>query len=553
MPPHVQVQLQPGDDGPVVVKTALTDEGRARIASEGSRLGRAGHPGVVELVRRTDQELVLAWAGGETLGLRRPPVTEAAGILAAVAATVADLHEVGIVHGRLDASHVVLDGEGRPRLCGLRGPGAGDAPPMPTDDVRALGDLIDVLVGGEVEVEPIPERRWGARRWAGYQRRALQSVADRATHEDPARRPTARALAAAIAAAVPEARLVPGRHVPTSTPSPLPDPAPAPADPDAVSRRSPPPPVRAVDHPVPTVPAPAVPTAPGRASGTSAGRPRRGASADPPAPPAPAPPPSREAHEPQPSTEAAAPRSEIDERARRAEGSLDAADEPVGGPTAPRSGRRRATAVATVAGLVIAAALWQAIGTGSPGDPAAHRAEGPPAAAAPARPPAPDGSGCPGSKGSADGEGSAGGEGSDRIDPDQIDPEPEVDPGVDVDGDRCPDEVGIAGTRIRAAGKTFAVGRAGDHVAVRDWDCDGTATPGLVRPATGEVFLFASWATEVGEVTVRPTAVVPHARAFEELGASPARPGGECPAATVVRTDGTLQDVPVDTTVEAPR
>lgn len=36
----------------------------------------------------------------------------------------------------------------------------------------------------------------------------------------------------------------------------------------------------------------------------------------------------------------------------------------------------------------------------------------------------------------------------------------------------------------------YAIGEAGGQVVVGDWDCDGTDTPGLVRPADGEVFLF---------------------------------------------------------------
>lgn len=41
---------------------------------------------------------------------------------------------------------------------------------------------------------------------------------------------------------------------------------------------------------------------------------------------------------------------------------------------------------------------------------------------------------------------------------------------------------------------TYAVGVANDWLGVGDWDCDGTLTPALYRPATGEVFLFDGWA-----------------------------------------------------------
>ncbi len=42
-------------------------------------------------------------------------------------------------------------------------------------------------------------------------------------------------------------------------------------------------------------------------------------------------------------------------------------------------------------------------------------------------------------------------------------------------------------------GRRFGVGLPGD-IAVRvDWDCDGTATPALLRLATGEIAVFAHW------------------------------------------------------------
>lgn len=155
----------------------------------------------------------------------------AAGLLAAVATTVADLHAMGVVHGRIEPSHVVVDGVGRPVLCGFGGPEPTAVGPGPADDVAAVGRLIDHLLGPEAEPEPIPDRRWIRRPWAGYDRRALQLLADRATHEDPARRPTARALANAIIEAVPKAHLdpplTPGRgqpppQSPTTRPSPIP-------------------------------------------------------------------------------------------------------------------------------------------------------------------------------------------------------------------------------------------------------------------------------------------------------------------------------------------
>jgi hypothetical protein len=121
--------------------------------------------------------------------------------VAGLASTLADLHEIGIAHGRIEASHVLLSDSGVPRLCGF---GDGAVPASPEDDVAALGALLEQLLGADDEPEPIPERRWGSRRrWRGWERRALLLLADQAAADDPSRRPTARRLAAAIAAAVP--------------------------------------------------------------------------------------------------------------------------------------------------------------------------------------------------------------------------------------------------------------------------------------------------------------------------------------------------------------
>ena len=104
-------------------------------------------------------------------------------------------------------------------------------------------------------------------------------------------------------------------------------------------------------------------------------------------------------------------------------------------------------------------------------------------------------------------------------------PSPTPDPGgcghlattssADLDGDGCADPYAIEGTTVRALGRTYQVGRAGDHVQVGDWDCDGLATAGVVRPSTGEVFLFDGWHLVDGAVTVRAVDVVAGARRLQ--------------------------------------
>jgi hypothetical protein len=82
-------------------------------------------------------------------------------------------------------------------------------------------------------------------------------------------------------------------------------------------------------------------------------------------------------------------------------------------------------------------------------------------------------------------------------------------PSADVDGDGCPEELAVDGNRVSAGGATWELGRPGDVVAVGDWDCDGSATSALLRPATGDVFVFAGWSGAGEPVTVTPTRSVP--------------------------------------------
>ncbi len=574
----------------------------------------------------------MAWAGTPTLAAVRPPVSQSAAILAAVASTVADLHEIGLVHGRLDPTHVVIGPDGRPRLCGMGGPGAGEPDPTPAHDVLALGQLIDGLLGVDVELEPIPEKRWGRRRWSGYHRRALQTLADQATDTDPARRPTARALAAAIAEAVPDARIVatgPGMAPAAPGPArfrlgPIGDPhreaadvsevlkvdplsagrltePPSAAPPNPLGRdhRGNPPAIRVIDHPFPEVTdepmpddrrhqdvvssasndpldalRPDVGTDPDDASETDPSRrstaPDRGPIGDPPRPASdpqsngaepgsfgglgvgnrprsdrvddsdasPSPdsfddlsvdrPLDRDGSgEPNPTgrvsgasflglrVDRTADHTEAPARSRPAP-----ADKRLRRPQ-PRSQRpadraRRAPVAAGVVLLaLVAAAGWfrpdpstsdqASTVLGVPSDRTSSVASPEPsgealteASAAPTTVAVPLAT-------TAHPRSCA-----------QADP-----PAADVDGDGCREAIKVNGTSISAGRVSYDIGEAGDRVAVGDWDCDGLATAGLVRPATGEVFLFDGWAGADGAVTVEATSVVPGAHDLEPDEAGP--------------------------------
>lgn len=404
---------------------ADADDAR-RLRHEAEMLDLARHPGVVELVScesdGDDVTLLTRFAGTHSLDTVGPvTVARAAGIVAALASTVADLHDLGIAHGRIDPSHVVIGAGGRPLLCGFGGGGrvgcrpgstaipgfidsaaSGEATLAPETDVYGLGAVLRALVvDGPNEFEPIPDRRFNLARlrpmWSGYQRRALLTLADRATDEMPLRRPPARRFASDILETVPSAT---------------------------------------IDDAMPF-------TAPG---------------------------------------------------------------------TTQRDQSRRLTLGPTIAAaialLVVAAFVTNAWrGARSAASPAAPSMVATVAAT---------------SDQTATTDGPCG----------------TAPRGPDLDGDGCGDAVEVQPDRVVAVGTTrFTVGAPGDQVALGDWDCDGTSTIALLRPSTGEVFVFDSWAISGTDVTVTPTANVRDGVAVE------ARAEGRCATLVVLHKDGTRQDV----------
>jgi len=177
----------------------------ARADTEAVDLERGRHHGVVELVDAVDGVVRTRWVEGRVLadiGALSPE--EVAGVVGAVAATVAELHERGVVHGGIDATHVLVTPEGRPVLCSLGRRG------RPPDDVAAIGRLLAGLLdraGSEPPPGAVAGRRALGSMLAPPAPPALAALAAAARADDPASRGSARQLATAIAEQVPGARL----------------------------------------------------------------------------------------------------------------------------------------------------------------------------------------------------------------------------------------------------------------------------------------------------------------------------------------------------------
>ncbi|MFN2606752.1 MAG: hypothetical protein ABR511_02465, partial [Acidimicrobiales bacterium] len=248
----------------LATKVAHTPVDAVRLVAEAEILATAQMPGVVELVGLEGDAdhpvLVTTRVDGPDLArLTDLAAAEIAGLLAAVATVLADLHGLGIVHGAVVADHVVVGPDGRPVLCGFGYGGRSGEPPVaeaplpetaadparapgdplsPASDVYALGALLQALLsvppaGGPADARrgrPAAGRRRLRRPRARRNRRpapaersardALRAVAARALAADPALRLSARSLAAAVGAAVPGARL-PRRSPARSGASPL--------------------------------------------------------------------------------------------------------------------------------------------------------------------------------------------------------------------------------------------------------------------------------------------------------------------------------------------
>lgn len=185
----IEARIAVGDGTAVVVRTA--DAASAReLEAVGARLHGAAHPGVVQVLASCATgdggwELRTAHGGTPLSTIVGIEPLRLAAVGAGVASTLGDLHEHGIVHGRLTAARVLLGPHDRPTLCGF---GAADPTAGVDDDVAALGQVL---------LEQL-EAPGEGRQVTGAARR-LRAILEQAVDVAPSRRPSMRRLAAALA------------------------------------------------------------------------------------------------------------------------------------------------------------------------------------------------------------------------------------------------------------------------------------------------------------------------------------------------------------------
>lgn len=462
----------------IAVKTATSPDDMTRLAQEAQRLQQVSHPGVVRFIHHhveIDRAELHTCYAGDSLERWSGTVAQVAGVTAAVATTVADLHEMGLVHGRIDRTHVLLGADTRPQLCGF-------APAEPAleaaDDVAAVGRLLEQMIDEAGTARSAQRRRpsqhptgAGPRHWLARLRgpraeqRALTRVIIQATDANVTRRPTARALARAILDAVPGAELPATGIRADGQQSPLggiADREPETSDRSDLFEQA------FVDQ-------------------TNVG--------------------AEDVFSDRPWLDTTRPRSEADRHRRPWPRQSATDDAKRGRHTQGRAARgstrawrsetvKLVAAVAAVTGIIGGAALLVGPAVAGRDRPGGGDA-------------APSGLGETPVSGAIAADQSATGVPATCPKPDQhgssSSSEHQL---VDIDGNGCPEALSISDGVIDVAGERWAVGEPGDDIALGDWNCDGKATPAAYRRSTGDVFVFTEWAGEDRPLTVEPVVQV---------------------------------------------
>lgn len=436
-----------------------------RLLNAAATLGRVSHPCVVELVEvQTEPTVRLAtgFVSTDSWADHPPPADEAVARFAQLCSVLADLHESGIVHGALESRHVLVCGDGRSVVCGF-----GDSGPATQEsvarDLAALADVADELASARPG-RPIAALESVSRdlRRGRLGARTATLRLDRMDQRSAADGTSDVSLRSRLAGVSAPRRLGLGGRGSLRKASGLrrgrsanePDPVTMPDDTAAESRLA-------------------------TARGTAAHMCSAHTAAD------------------------------VADLGRQAAGRAAGLRAGPGSGAAENGWRRRLVRVSpALAGLGGLAVLGLAVvtltgdrdtaavpsspspgtdqetpitadGSGSTADGSGSALPGSIAATAPA-----DGAVGVGTAGSAAGTAGADGNAAAAEDPE---------PGG---GAQPQAHETAAGTpEVEHNGRRYAVGRPGDLVLLGDWSCDGTKTPAVLRPASGEVAVFARWPT----------------------------------------------------------
>lgn len=432
------VTISRSEDRLIAVKQAPAERA-GEIEREAEVLRRLSHPGVVEIIdlRYGDDgaaALHTEFVGSDNWATR--PLTDPvvrAGAAAALAAVVADLHDIGIAHRNLDGSHVLHGGGDRPVLCSFGR--SGDAgPEHRREDLVALADLVwdETLAPGPVTGK-------------------LANLAA----STRAGRLGARELARRLDRLVGDSDLKPK--------------GPRPGQGLGSDKKPEPGPRRRRRRAVPA-------TAAGLAVMAVAFTVVLGGSAggqDPAGP--------------------AAAVSSTDEDGGRPPGSADqpldltgvSADASDGGSIATAAESADAAAAGGAAATSDTAATDRATDHTATGGPTTGRAATETSGfAVVGGVPGHTATGGPTTGRAATGGAATGGAATGAADPAYANR-----PATDSDGSAEP----AAGLIHDRDGRRYAIGTEGDLVVIGDWDCDGVATPAIARPGTGQVAMFDRW------------------------------------------------------------
>lgn len=90
---------------------------------------------------------------------------------------------------------------------------------------------------------------------------------------------------------------------------------------------------------------------------------------------------------------------------------------------------------------------------------------------------------------------------------------------ADIDGDGCGDNVELGDSTIKVNDETFTVGNPGDSLAIGRWKCTSGQHLALLRPSTGQVYVFDNWPARGETASPRQVETIKGARSIASASA----------------------------------